>query len=187
MLHPHMKRLALIVLSLCKCLAFTPNSNADIKTPSDASEHTLKITHQEMVTTIPIHPSETILQALERSRAHDILSLPSLPHDCRRGNCLTCSARVMPSAASSVQVQNDGLAPSVKKKILENGMIPTCSTYVTGDVDLEIGVADVVWKKIWEDEDDGVALRREASAKAIRLNDEQNIHLWKRKMEKLVE
>jgi len=183
-----MKRLVLFSLSLWSCSAFTPNSNAEIKTPIDAvAEHTLKITHQKMVTTIPIHPSETILQALERSKAHDNLSLPSLPHDCRRGNCLTCSARVVPSTASSVKIQNDGLAPSVKKKILENGMIPTCSSYVTGDVDLEIGVADDAWKKIWEDEDNGVALRREASAKAIRLNDEKHIHLWKRKMEKLLE
>lgn len=48
---------------------------------------------------------ETILSALERARAspdpNTRIPLPPIPHDCRRGNCLTCSGRLLCQTSSS--------------------------------------------------------------------------------------
>lgn len=178
-----MRLLVVVALSRLSGFVLSLNSNPLVTV---SGEHKLTISHQKSVTTIPINSSETILQAMERFKANNKLSIPSLPHDCRRGNCLTCSAIVGSDTLSSVQVRNDGLAPSIKKKLLESRMIPTCSAYVTGDVLVEIGASDEVWRKVWQDEDEGVSVRRESSAKAIRLNDERNISQWKMKTGKML-
>jgi len=58
----------------------------------------LDIIYENKLYQIETLKGETILAALERARASPDpkirIPLPSIPHDCRRGNCLTCSGRL---------------------------------------------------------------------------------------------
>lgn len=54
--------------------------------------HSLTVSYEGQSCEILVRHDETILEALERCRVQDILALPEMPADCRRGNCLTCTA-----------------------------------------------------------------------------------------------
>ena len=151
----------------------------------------IKITHQNKTATIPIRSDEPILQALERHNLQDTLSLPSLPQDCRRGNCLTCSGRLLCGDLSQdIKLVNDGLSPSMSQKIQKQNIVLTCSSYVkTEGVHLEIGICDDAWREVygssnpWEDAE-GERIKTDAVAKAMRVKDEKSLNRWALRTEK---
>lgn len=155
--------------------------------------YTVEVIHQNMKTTVDVSPDETILQALERSNVHDTLALPSLPNDCRRGNCLTCSGRhTSESQVHNVEIgeEENGLSPSMKDTVENKGVVLTCCSHVTGDgVQLELGVNDEVWRSVYASGDDkeGERIRSDAVAKTMRLNDERNLKKWAKKTERMLE
>ncbi len=158
----------------------------------DDDTYTVQITHQNSTTSFQIFPGESILAALERLKMHDELSLPSLPHECRRGHCLTCSGRhISSSQIHNVQLENDGLSPAMKNTIRDKNLVLTCSSYVKGEgVKLELGVNDDAWKSIWSgmnyDDEEGEQIRADAVAKAMRLADERNLERWAKKTETML-
>jgi len=163
------------------------HANNPQSTSTSNSTFAMKVTHQNKTATLQINENESILQALERSKIHDQLALPSLPHECRRGNCLTCSGRLL-LGSNQVQIRNDGLAPTMQKTIQEKGVVPTCTSFVTGDgVHLELGVCDDVWRDIWDVKDEeGERIRNDAVARTMRLSDEKNLDKWVEKTEKML-
>lgn len=157
---------------------------------------------------------ESILSALERARASSDpnirIPLPPIPHECRRGNCLTCSGKILcstkskkdyndsdvlsPSSSSNVsQSENnlirgeDGLNPYMSKEIEMAGFVLLCSSYVVGEgLTIEIGCKEEAWEfayygKMMEDE--AKLVRTAAAAKSVRLAAEKNIPKWTKQTE----
>ena len=78
----------------------------------------VQVNHQGHIATISVREGEPILQALERQSTlsnkskndesakteqkdgNSSLALSQIPHECRRGNCLTCSSRIVESNSS---------------------------------------------------------------------------------------
>ena len=119
------------------------------------------------------------------------LALSHIPHDCRRGNCLTCSSRVLPSSSDARHVLanvNNGLSPAVASELDGSGYVLTCCSYVTGPgVVLELDQNDEVWDMVYRrricNNADAKLLALEAQARLRRRLDEANVGKWKRKME----
>ncbi|KAL7581100.1 hypothetical protein ACA910_005901 [Epithemia clementina (nom. ined.)] len=150
---------------------------------------------------IPVLEGETILSALERAAAGASSGRTALsssgvgvippPFDCRRGNCLTCSARHNDDSeiANLQSSQSDnGLSPHVSKRISDLGYILTCCSTVTGPgVSLTLGLHNQIWdfvyKKRWED-DSTKAAAHAAMAKAIRRSAERNVREWAEQTER---
>ena len=211
----------------------TPSlSSSSTTTTKKTKTFKINISYENQNTTITVHPNETILNALERHKQQQqqqqtfttatatetattqnnnsnfLSTLTSLPQECRRGNCLTCTARHLPqSNPSSIITIDDGLSPHIKTIIQERGFVPTCSSYVIDDgynnggngnddgsdtgVFLEIGVCDTVWDSIWgeslNDCRQGEKIRNEAMAKCMRKASEKNVSKWVEKTERMLE
>ncbi len=169
------------------------DSNTQHQTQSDSQPYTVKVTHQSKTVKVQINQDETILQALERSKVHDELALPSLPQECRRGNCLTCSGRLIKCKTNeesykNVEIRKDGLSPSMAKTIKQKGIVPTCSTFVVGEgVHFELGVCDDVWRELYGNDAEGERIRNDAVAKAMRRADEMSLNRWAIKTRKMLE
>mmetsp|Transcript_7258 Transcript_7258/g.10395 ORF Transcript_7258/g.10395 Transcript_7258/m.10395 type:complete len:244 (-) Transcript_7258:156-887(-) len=168
--------------------------------------YTFQVSHEGRTLDIQIDPNETILSALERTAAHDYLSLHSLPSDCRRGNCLTCSGRHLPdSVRENILKGEDGLNPSISRRITgtdptshtrevlstkSDEFVLTCSSYVIGNgVKLELGVNSDAWERLYSEilnDSDAERVRREAVAKVLRKSDERNYDKWIETAEKMI-
>jgi ferredoxin len=154
-----------------------------LATDSSQKEHSIQVSFEGRSCEVPVRQDETILSALERSGAADKLSLPSLPSDCRRGNCLTCSARhVENSEKVSLVRKEDGLSPYMSKEVEKSGYILTCSSHVVGEgLKLELGENHKAWDDMYrlrvEGESAKVAGWR-AMAKTVRMSDERNPDRW---------
>eukprot|EP00985_Skeletonema_marinoi_P022174 scaffold14005_cov67-Skeletonema_marinoi.AAC.1 len=77
------------------------------------------------------------------------LALSSIPHECRRGNCLTCASKNVKRTTSDnnlvVNVDN-GLSPTIASELTKSGYVLTCCSYVTGPgVVLELDQNNEVW------------------------------------------
>ena len=122
---------------------------------------------------------ETILSALERSG----LQIQA-PHDCRRGNCLTCSGKILAGPKDSLNEERDTHLPS---KARQEGMILTCCSSVAGPgLSIEIGQNDKAWKIAYRDRfvnEETKQIGLEASAKAMRSYAEQYPDEWIMKVE----
>lgn len=179
----------------------------------------VQINHQGHVATIDVREGEPILQALERqsrlpntsknyvksmssqsseetkSSKSSSLALSQIPHECRRGNCLTCSSRIVQSSTNNRNAQNNilanvdnGLSPTIASEITNSGYILTCCSYVTGpgvvlELDQNDEVWDIVYKKRVCNNVDSKQLAMEAQARLLRRVDEENVGKWKKKME----
>lgn len=160
----------------------------------------LHVIHQGRKTTINVNRDEPILQALERqSTSSDQLSLAlsNIPHECRRGNCLTCASKIASDSNTNVQLEHinlvanidNGLSPTIASELTKSGYVLTCCSYVTGPgVVLELDQNNEVWDAVYRQRltDGGtkqVAL--EAQARLLRRVDEENVGRWKNKMEKV--
>lgn len=175
----------------------------------------VQIHHQGHVVTINVREHEPILQALERqstvsnkiscdheshndglggssdiARHKSSLALSHIPHECRRGNCLTCSSRILTPRDSQNNILpnvDNGLSPTVASELTKSGYILTCCSYVTGPgVVLELDQNEEVWdavyrKRICNKDSEQVAM--EAQARLLRRVDEENVGNWKRRIE----
>lgn len=174
-------------------------------------EYPVKIQHQGHSATIFVHENEPILQALERQSAFSTncapvtvgaekdsgrdssdessaLALSSIPHECRRGSCLTCSSRIVQSHSQNILANVDsGLSPSVASALTESGFILTCCSYVTGPgVVLELDQNDTVWDMVYRkrpSDEDSKKAALEGQARLLRRVNEDNVGEWKSRME----
>ena len=130
------------------------NSEAVAAAEAQPESFPVELSHEGSTCEISVFAGETILAALERTGVADILAIPSVPSDCRRGNCLTCTGvHRKGSATHSVFKKDDGLAPSQSKLVKSNGFVLTCSSFVTGNgVKLELGANSNAWDRIFREE-----------------------------------
>mmetsp|Transcript_1037 Transcript_1037/g.2445 ORF Transcript_1037/g.2445 Transcript_1037/m.2445 type:complete len:240 (+) Transcript_1037:87-806(+) len=159
----------------------------------DGRQHyDVEVTFEGMSCDVRVNAGESILSALERAGAADRLAVPSLPSDCRRGNCMTCSARHREgSHESSIKRGSDGLSPYISEQVEEKGFILTCSSEVVGDgVKLILGEHDDVWQAMFHDRFEEESMKyegRKAVARLIRRADEENVPRWTKETETALE
>ena len=131
----------------------------------------VQVSHEGASCEIDVFHGETLLDALERTGAADLLAIPSLPSDCRRGNCLTCTGRHQKgSSMEHIFSKTDGLSPVQSGYVREEGYVLTCSSLVTGaGVKLELGACERAWDKVFRQRIEEEAIRAgfEVSATAI--------------------
>jgi len=161
-----------------------------------SSSYRLQVSYEGRTCQTQIRKGEPILTALERTGAADALSMPSLPSDCRRGNCLTCVGKHLPTSSgpSNLVRGEDGLSPSMSREAKKRGYILTCSSYITGhDVHLELGANQQAWDDLYrgrfEDESTqliGRAAGRAAVAKTIRFHAEEFPEEWVKETEEIL-
>jgi len=193
---PHGSRTSSPLLSTSK---FT-NSEIGLETSSsDHQSYPVQIIHQGRKTTINVHENEPILQALERQSTiadgsdQMALALSNVPHECRRGNCLTCASRTVKSTTSDnnlVANVDNGLSPTVSSELTKSGYVLTCCSYVKGPgVVLELDQNNEVWDLVYRQrlcDGDSKQVALEAQARLLRKVDEENIEKWKNKMKKIL-
>ncbi len=182
-----------------------PEKEGSSAAPSMSLEETtsypLHVIHQGHKTTINVNRDEPILQALERqSTSSDQLSLAlsSIPHECRRGNCLTCASKIASDSNTNVQQEDinlvanidNGLSPTIASELTKSGYVLTCCSYVTGPgVVLELDQNNEVWDAVYRQrltDGDTKQVALEAQARLLRRVDEENVGRWKNKMEKVL-
>jgi len=172
-------------------------------------EYPVKIQHQGHSATIYVHENEPILQALERQSAfstncHTVavgaddgtdtseessaLALSNIPHECRRGSCLTCSSQIVQSNSHNLLANVDsGLSPTVASALTESGFILTCCSYVTGPgVVLELDQNDTAWDLVYRKRPSDEGSKQaalEGQARLLRRVNEKNVGEWKSRME----
>lgn len=128
---------------------------------------------------------------------HSSLALSHIPNECRRGNCLTCTARLVPTTANHDQNNNiqanvnNGLSPTVETELTQLGYILTCCSFVTGpgvalELDQNNNAWDAVYRKRICNNIESMQLGIEAQARLLRRVDEENVGRWKKRMEKVV-
>lgn len=183
---------------------YNTHSEIGLETISDHQDTTsypVQIIHQGRKTTINVHENEPILQALERqSTIADgrdqkmALALSNVPHECRRGNCLTCASRAVKSATSDnnlVANVDNGLSPTISSELSKSGYVLTCCSYVTGEgVVLELDQNNEVWDVVYKQrlcDGDTKQVALEAQARLLRRVDEENVEKWKNKMKKVMD
>jgi len=171
----------------------TPLSSS--KKEEEEEGYQVEISYEGRKTTLNVKPDEPILSAMERSHVSKTLCLPDIPHECRRGNCLTCTGIHAPNSnVSNLVSEDNGLSPHLSKKTFENkkgeegGYVLTCSSFVVGDgVKLELGRNDDIWTEVYSDRlmgDDMERIGMEARAKLLRRVAEQNVQKWAKETEK---
>jgi ferredoxin len=159
--------------------------------PLRAEFYTVTVQYEGTSCDIQVRNSETILDALERTGAADTLAMPEMPSNCRRGNCMTCSAKSKDHQHSLVIRSDDGLSPDVSQQLKKSGYLLICSSYVQGDgLTLELGqnhgLWDIVYRQRFESESARSAARA-ALARLLRRNAENNIEQWTQEIEAMLE
>ena len=149
----------------------------------------MTVTYEGRSALVHVEPSESILSALERTGAADALCLSEVPSECRRGNCLTCTGRVVAGPPSSLRRDGDGLTPSVAEDLEAHGLALLCSAGGGGvvccrDPDgliIELGRNGEAWELSYRarfESDDANRIGLEAQAKLLRRVAEQNVDKW---------
>jgi len=172
-------------------LAVEQSTSSSVNDDVQPDFFTVQVSYDGIQTDLEIMPNETILSALERSAVHDELSVSSLPNQCRRGNCLTCTGCHLPnSAKSNVKNTDDSLSPPMSENLSDSEYVLMCTSSITGDgVKLELGRHDEVWDDMYSDKfKSSIAetIHSEAVAKSMRLASEKNRHKWVERTEKLL-
>jgi ferredoxin len=162
---------------------------------------------------ITIFPEESILDALERQARilkRQLPSLPELPSDCRRGNCLTCAAsfsdpkQALPELSTLVSTR-DGLSPAMSRLVAEKGYLLTCSSYLNSTwsshhrptsshatLSLRLGENHALWQEIYASPgrfttSQAQLAARSAMARVIRQSAERNLPEWAAQTEQLLQ
>jgi len=181
------------------------------------SQHFITVSYEGASCQIPVasssssssSPGETILTALERHQWYlqRQLGLTELPSDCRRGNCLTCAARVIVDPpqtnadARAMSAENNdaadippvissdtGLSPAMAKQVQDAGYVLTCSSFVTGPgLELQLSQQDSLWKLVYQqrfESEETQYVARRAKARWLRKLAEKNLSQWKKETEK---
>jgi hypothetical protein len=172
-----------------------PDDSAGKRTPNTSSinsstNYTMQVSYEGQSCSISVQPGETILAALERSSNTSTLCLPEMPADCRRGNCLTCTASHRPdSQKENIWRGEDGLAPCMSQCVSEKGYVLTCSSSIHGNgVHLELGENHQVWDDVYRvrvQDEDAQRVAREAMARVIRKAAERNVEEWTEETEEV--
>ena len=176
----------------------TPSSTTGLETSSEQQErisYPVQVIHQGRKTTINVHEDEPILQALERQST---IVDARVPHECRRGNCLTCASKNAKAATSNTNHKNNcnlvanvdnGLSPTIASELTKSGYVLTCCSFVTGPgVILELDQNNEVWDLVYRQrlcDGDTKQVALEAQARLLRRVDEKNVEKWKNKMKKV--
>jgi ferredoxin len=176
-----------------RSLARMQAAAADRETIDEASSssYSLRVSYEGQSCEIAVQPGETVLAALERSGAPRTLCLPDVPADCRRGNCLTCTAQHSSNSRSeNLRRGQDGLSPSISSLVEEKGYVLTCSSCISGDgVHLQLGENHGVWEDVYSlrlQDDETRILAREAMARVIRRAAERNVEQWAKETEEVL-
>lgn len=105
--------------------------------------------------TISVRQGESLLSALERAASSQGWS--EVPSDCRRGNCLTCTAKHSDTSVKEhvEPLTEDGLSPSLSINGNDNSgddsFFLTCRSTVTGPgVELSVGQNSAVWNHMYK-------------------------------------
>jgi ferredoxin len=189
---------------------------ADYLPPSrnNSAAAVVSISHEGDSCDITIFPEESILDALERQTRilqRQLPSLPELPSDCRRGNCLTCAASFSDpkqSELSTVLSTRDGLSPAMSRLVAEKGYLLTCSSYLnptwsshshrstsshnTVTLSLRLGENHALWQEIYASPgrfttSQAQLAARSAMARVIRQSAERNLPEWAAQTEQLLQ
>lgn len=165
--------------------------NAQSPSNNPRKEYTLEVSYEGRTCETKVQKGESILSALERTGAADQLAMPSLPSDCRRGNCLTCVGTHSPGSDTEKIVQgDDGLSPYMSNEARKRGYILTCSSFVVGDgVKLQVGANQRAWDELYRgrlEEESTQLAGREAMAKVIRFHAERNVEEWAKETEQVL-
>lgn len=177
----------------------------------DNDEMEVTLSYEGQSCKMLVRRDESILSALERQSyllGRHIPSLPTeIPSDCRRGNCLTCAARIgntinsnnMNNGSTSTSEytriiqKDDGLSPAMTELVAKKGYILTCSTMVQqSGLQVELGVNHALWKELYASPgrfttDEAQLVARSAMAKVIRKYNERNLQQWTEGMEELIQ
>lgn len=176
--HSDRMRRLLLILLLIPCQTFA------VVLP----EYNLRVTFEGSTTTLRVKADESILSALERNNIGNKLSL-DLPSDCRRGNCLTCSARHMDDSQIHSLTGDDGLSPAVGAELRKRRYALTCSSFLKGEgVHLDLGKNTDAWTDVYRsrlEDSDIQNVARAAMAKTIRKYAEQRVDEFIQETEKI--
>eukprot|EP00978_Attheya_sp_CCMP212_P023327 scaffold71216_cov42-Attheya_sp.AAC.1 len=183
-----------------KRLTVDDDQDKDDSQQQNEGGHFVQVTFEGKSCDILVRPDETILNAMERSQVTDELCIPSIPHECRKGCCLTCTGRHQEGsnvAAAAAATNNgdenvdNGLSPGIATTMDRQGYVLTCSSYVVGDgIKLDLGRNDDAWTSIYQDRLEGPemeAISQRARAKLLRLTAEQNVPKWTKETESALE
>lgn len=159
---------------------------------SEQEEYSVQVSYEGRSCEIHVRPYETLLAAMERTGAADQLSLPSLPSDCRRGNCFTCSGRhVDGSKKDSLVRGDDGLSPHMSREVEKAGYLLTCSSFVVSNgLKIRLGENDKVWNDMYKmrlEDERAVHIGRVAKARVIRRAAESNVPKWTKQTERVLD
>ena len=179
---------------VCNCFQTAPITSRQfwknkLSTSLYVKEYTVTLHYENSSCDIKVRSNETLLSAIEGSSLEH-LGLPNhaIPSDCRRGNCLTCTASSLASSRNNVVCDDDGLSPFISQMIKDKKYVITCSSRVIGEgLHLRLGDNHKVWKDIYHDRFDAdLPVAWAAMAKTKRLSDERNFSRWKNRTEKVL-
>ena len=184
----------------------TPSSSSITPTQNQQQSYNVKVSYEGRTCSVDINEGESVLNAMERSpEVARRLGLPGggMPSDCRRGNCMTCSAvHRDDSETGNLKQGGNGLTPAVSKRMLasptaassapppQQQYVLTCSSYVEGEgVHLELGECDSAWIEAYKaslESDETRRIARESVARAIRKGAERNVGEWAERTEEVL-
>ena len=155
--------------------------------------YSVQVSYEGRSCSIDVERDETILTAMERAGAPDTLGVPSLPYDCRKGNCLTCTGRHTPQSnplsLATTMDTSDGLSPHMSHQVNTAGYVLTCCATVVGPgVQLNLGKNEEAWKMMHQtrlQDDEATQIHQQSLARVMRLRAEQNIPRWTKVTEKV--
>jgi ferredoxin len=180
------------------------------------STTTITISYEGQSCDINVQPQESILSALERQSIHiqtQLTTLPDMPFDCRRGNCLTCAALVKDQSVFDTNLKilrtdDNGLSPTLSNHLQDQGYILTCSSFVepqnesdeattassssssSSCLHLELGVHNELWNEIYSNRfmtPETQYVARTAIARVLRKSAERNLQEWVQSTEKMLQ
>jgi len=185
-------------LSLCSSFPLPARTNlALLATGRNTQNHqsvglfgayTVEVSYEGRSCEVEVMAEENILAAMERTGAADRLGITSLPSNCRRGNCLTCTGcHADGSNKASVVQGDDGLTPYMSEKVRREGYVLTCSSTVEGDgLKLILGKNSQVWDSIYKKRFEGEEaerMRMATQARMMFLRAESDVPRWKEETE----
>ena len=180
---------------------------------------TVTVSYEGQSCNIIVLPNESILAALERQSIYvqsQLTTLPDMPSDCRRGNCMTCAALIKnnnnksPSSRGNydrlvIRNEDNGLSPTISKMIAEQGYVLTCSSFLRSPhhddpaitsnsssnviLQFELSVQTEIWNEIYDHRftsPETETVARAAMARVLRQSAERNPQEWIQSTERIL-
>ena len=166
------------------------------KNNSNDAPFQFTVTYEGRSCQVDAYENETILNAMERNSVMDTLCLPTMPSDCRRGNCMTCAGRVLVTNDAPkgrlVSRSDDGLSPHVSDKLHASDYVLLCSTHViaNGDLHIVLGENSAIWEELYTTRftsREAETTKHETVAKLMTLRAEGNVPKWTAETEEVLE